>query len=260
MVGSIDPYELLASYYDAMHSALVEDIGFVLSLAAQGGPVLELGCGTGRLLLPLARSGHQIVGVDRSMPMLSSAQTRLQKEPTSVSGRVRLLCADMTTVALAPAHYGLAIIPYNTFMHLNYAQAVSACRRVRAHLLPGGQLFIDIVNPLLAEQTDETQGLTLERVLTDESSGDVVLVMAANELDSPRQLLKITWLFDRTPQRGGPIQRTVVQVAYHYYFPHQLELLLEEAGLELVAMYGSYGKQPYDSDCERLLAIARRAP
>lgn len=253
-----DPYESLAEYYDELHASLSVDIGMILSMAAHGAPVLELGCGTGRLLLPLARAGYDVVGVDRSLPMLRRAQRRIASEPAEVGQFVKLLCADMTTIAFTGAEFELALIPYNTLMHLASENAAIALRRIRHHLAPRGRLFIDVVNPLLVEQTDETQALSLERVFTDESSGDYVAVMAANELDAERQLLKITWLFDRSPRHGGQVSRSVVQVDYHYYFPHQVELMLQEAGLELVAMYGNYNEHPYSEESERLLVVAQR--
>ena len=254
-----DPYEDIAAYYDMLHASLNDDIGLVLSLAAKGAPVLELGCGTGRLILPLVRAGYAVTGVDRSLPMLLRAKEHIAKESVAVRERIQLLCADMVDFALADARFKLALIPYNTLMHLDHANAVAACRNIRRHLAPGGRLFIDIVNPLLVEQTPNDQQLSLERTFTDTASGELVVVMAANELDAGRQILNITWLFDASSQRGGYITRRVARIMYHYYYPHQLELVIQEAELELVALYGSYRQEPYGEDSERLLLLARRA-
>lgn len=254
-----DPYTTIAPYYDAMHEALNADVGMVLALAARGaGPLLEMGCGTGRLLAPLARAGHRVIGLDRSAEMLAGAQQRLAQEPAAVRKRIELLQADMTRQNFADSRFELIIIPYNTFMHLTPQQAATTCRRIRRQLAPGGRLFIDLVNPLLVEQTTNDHGLTVERLLQDEAEDALVLVLAANELEPAQQTLKITWVFDKSPRQGGPVTRSVVNVSYHYYFPHEIELLLQEAGLALTALYGNYHEQPYSEEAERLLVMARR--
>src|SRR5690606_34936599 len=119
--------------------------GLVLALAAEGGPILELGCGTGRLLIPLARAGRQVTGIDRSPAMLRLARERAQGEPHAVRRRIKLLCADMADFSLGEPRYKLALISYNTFLHLDATRAMAACRNIGRHLAPGGHLFIDVV-------------------------------------------------------------------------------------------------------------------
>ncbi len=258
MTGRNDLYGAIARYYDAMHASLREDVGLVLSLAARGGPILELGCGTGRLMVPLARAQRRVTGIDRSPAMLQLARERLREEPDAVRRRVDLLCADIAEFAIAETRFRLALLSYNTFLHLDATRAMAACRNVARHLAPDGHLFIDVVNPLAVEQTPNDNFLTHERVLRDEDADKMVLVFAANRLDEGRQALHITWIFDSSPLNGGAVQRQVASVTYHYYFPHQLELMLDEAGLEVVDMYGNYRKEPYSEDAERLLVLARR--
>lgn len=258
MTGQRDLYGTIAAYYDAMHASLTEDVGLILSLAAEGGPVLELGCGTGRLLILLARAGRRVTGIDRSPAMLQLARERLQKEPEAVRERATLLCADMIDFSLGEPRFKLALVSYNTFLHLDAARAMAACRNIRRHLAPEGRLFIDVVNPLVVEQTPNDNFLTHERILRDEKAQELVLVFAANRLDEGRQELEITWIFDASPLDGGMVQRRVANVTYHYYFPHQLELMLDEAGLDVVAIYGNYRQEPYSEDAERLLILARR--
>lgn len=258
MTGRNDLYDAIARYYDAMHASLTEDVGLVLSLAARGGPILELGCGTGRLLIPLARAQRRVTGIDRSPAMLQLARERLRDEPDNVQRRVELLCADMVNFSLVGPRFKLALLSYNTFLHLDATRAMAACRNISRHLAPEGHLFIDVVNPLAVEQTPNDSLLTHERILRDEDADETVLVFAANRLDEGRQALHITWIFDSSPLNGGAVQRQVASVTYHYYFPHQLELMLDEAGLEVVEMYGNYRKEPYSEAAERLLVLARR--
>jgi len=256
---SADAYSRLAPYYDLLHASLTEDIGFILALAARNrGPVLELGCGTGRVLLPLARAGCRVTGVDNSVAMLDRARRRLAKEPASVRDRVSLLAGDMTRAMLAPATFELAIVPYNTLMHLAPAEGAAAIRAIARQLRPGGCLFLDLANPFAVEQAAADRLLSLERILTDPESGATIVVLAASQLKQAAQLLNINWLFDASPAVGGPVERTVVQVAYHYYYPHQIDLLFQEGGLQLEALYGDYTEEPFDESASRMLALARK--
>lgn len=255
-----DLYENVAPYYDLLHASLTEDIGFVLSLASGiEGPVLELGCGTGRLLLPLARAGHRVTGIDSSREMLSRARERISEEPSSVRQRIQLVRADAAELELAQRHFALALFSYNTLLHLPPAAATAACRRIRRHLAPNGLLFLDVVNPALVEQTPNDHVVTLERTLSDPQSGDLLMVFACNDLDPDTQILNVTWIFDTSPAQGGAVHRRVAEITYHYYYLHQLEIMLEESGLKLEATYGDYREVAFTEESERLLILARHA-
>jgi SAM-dependent methyltransferase len=251
-------YEQTAKYYDLVHAELKDDIPLVLTLAGQGkGPILELGCGTGRLLLPLARAGYEVIGLDNSPAMLAKAKARLSAESGKVQKRVTLIEADMTDFNLNE-HVGLVIIPYNTLLHLEPAAMQKALQRIGSHMDDNGRLFIDVVNPMLAAQTPDDHMLTLERVMTDPESGEMVVQMAASWVKLQQQILHITWLFDASPPEGGAIHRTVVEADYHYLYPHEIELMLKTAGFRMARLYGSYEGRPFDEDGERLLVLASK--
>ena len=252
----VSMYEQIARYYDLVHAQLSEDIGFILTLAGRTvGPVLELGCGTGRVLLSLSRAGHQVVGVDNSPAMLARAWQKLA--PEVASGRVRLVEGNMTHFASGEQPFGLVILPYNTFMHLTPAGMGSTLKAIRRCLAPAGQLFIDLANPFTIAQTPNDRFLTLEHNLHDPETGQTVLVMASNWLDEEKQELKISWLYDACDPAGGPIHRTIAQATYHYLYPHQLELTLAENGFQLTQLYGHYNQSPFAEDSPRLLVLAK---
>lgn len=250
-------YESIAHYYDLTHADLTADLPLILALAAaEAGPVLELGCGSGRVLLPLLHAGHTVTGVDASAAMLALARQRLAAEPAAAAARATLLHADMTTFT-SETRFGLALIPYNTFMHLETAQAVRALRQTRRHLGGNGRLFIDLHNPFAVAATPDEPALTLERTFIDPDTNETVLQLAANRLDDAAQTLHVIWVFDASPAAGGPVRRTIATMAYHYRFPHQLELLLTEAGFRLEWMAGDYDRTPFSEESERLLLVAR---
>ncbi len=253
---TIPLYEKIAHYYDLTHAALKADIPFARALSLEaGGPVLELGCGSGRLLLPLARAGVPVTGVDNSPAMLQRARQKLVVEPPTVRERVTLVEADMTDFDL-PQRFALILLSYNTLMHLPPAKMKQTLRMACHHLLPAGRVYIDVANPLDLAQTPTDHLLTLERVFSDPETGDLVLQCASNLLDLERQKLQITWIYDATPPAGGAVQRLVTQVDFYYLYPHEMDLLLSETGLRLAALYGSYERTPFTEEGERMLVIA----
>lgn len=253
-------YDAIAHYYDLTHAQLDDDIPLALKLAHEAdGPVLELGCGSGRLLLPLARI-TPVIGVDSSAAMLARARQKLRALPSHQADNVTLLEADMAAFRLpewAAGNVGLALVSYNTFMHLDTAQAMATLAQIRGSLANNGRLFIDLANPFVVAATPEDTAVTLEQIVTDPENGQQVLQFASNRLDAGGQTLYVTWIFDAAPPQGGPVSRTVAQMQYHYRFPHQLELLLQEAGLRLEQTAGDYDLSPFDENSERLLLLAR---
>jgi SAM-dependent methyltransferase len=250
-------YEQLARYYDLVHAELTADIGFILTQAARArGPILELGCGSGRLLIPLARAGYQIVGLDNSPGMLALARQRLQSEPEEVRQRVTLIEADMTELDW-PSRFAFIFVSYNTLMHLKTEQKGNLFKRARRHLRSGGLFFVDVINPLAAAQTPDDHFITLERCFVEPESGQIVVQKASSWPHPNHQILHIIWLFDSCPLDGGPVTRQVVQMDYHYLYPHELQVMLEETGFKLEALYGDYQQNLFVEESERLLLLAR---
>ena len=253
-------YDEIARFYDLTHASLTADLPLVLKLAGEaGGSVLELGCGSGRLLLPLAKAEHTVTGIDLSTAMLDRARARLAQEATAAQARIRLHQMDMTNFTLPDApQFSLIIIPYNTLLHLDTAGALATLRQVRNYLAENGRLFIDIANPVDIANTPEDALLSLENVLTDPETGELIVHLASNRLDTAVQTLHITWIYDVSAPNGGPVQRTVAQAAYHYRYPHQLELLLQDSGYKLLHFWGDYDRSPYDEASNRLLILAEK--
>lgn len=251
-------YEHIAPYYDQIHASFTEDVGLVLALVGRvGGPVLELGCGSGRLLLPLARAGHQVTGLDNSPVMLALARERLAREPAGVQQRVTLLEGDMMAFDRPGEQYRLVVAACNTFMHLTPPQMVQSLRSVRRSLAAEGRLLLDMANPFIMAAMENDNLLTLEHHFVDETAGQQVLVMAHNRLDEEAQVLRVTWLFDVSPVGGGPVQRTIATSDYYYLYPHEVELRLAEAGFALEALYGDYEQQAFGEESGRLIVLAR---
>lgn len=250
-------YQNIARYYDLLHSELVDDIEFLLKLAeTTGDPILELGCGTGRILIPFARSGHRVVGADASGEMLAIARAKLAGERPGTQSRVALRQADFTEIDL-DEEFGLAIIAYNTLMHLAPQAVAKSLATLRRHLRPEGILYIDVDNPMDVHDPGQDGLLLVDRTATDAEHDEFVVLSVSSIGDGERQIRETTWLIDVSPANGGPVKRTVAQSTLHYYFAHQLQQILQTAGFRPVGQFGDYQRRPYDADrSPRLLIVA----
>lgn len=254
-----DSYAVLADIYDWLHASVVADIDWLLTQAAHtGGPILELGCGTGRLLLPLARAGWPVTGVDRSAEMLALARRQLAQEPETVQQRVSWLEADMLTLALPTAAYALAVLGYNTVMHIPPAHLPDLLRRLARALRAGGRLIIDTTNPFWLAEVEDSAEFEPEDPLYDPVRRRTLAAASRTRLDPDRQCVTIEWRYTLS-QPDQPDQRLAVRETYHYLWPHTWQLALSEAGFRLLSLGGDYSGAPLTEDAPRLLLIAETA-
>lgn len=247
-------YTALARYYDLENAAFTADLDFWLELAANTpGPILEIGCGTGRVLLPLAQHGHSLTGVDNAPAMLARLQAKLERARRHLKRPPTLLEAEMTAFRAAETAFGLVIVPFNTFTHLHtLEQQLAALTCWRAHLRPGGMLALDMPNPAEAYAAPE-QGLTLERTFADGER--TVHQFSSLRLDRAGQMAHILWLYDSVGP-AGDLHRLAVPLTLRYTFPAELRLLLERAGFRLAHLYGDYDASPLADGAPRVLALA----
>ncbi|MBK8430427.1 MAG: class I SAM-dependent methyltransferase [Chloroflexi bacterium] len=248
-------YDQIAHYYELTHAALDDDIAWVLATAARlPSPILELGCGSGRLLLPLAQAGHTIVGVDNSAAMLAIAQRKLATCPADVQARTTLHHADMLSLDLPQRDFGLALIPYNTIMHIPPPALGRVLRAIHAHLRPGGWLAIDTINPLWLAETADSPAPEEEQTFTDPSTGETVTQYATYRAVPAQQEVHILWQF--VAEGTAEPRQTTAEAIYHYTYPHQFQLALAEAGFHLRQIMGDYDGNPFDEESERLLLLS----
>jgi SAM-dependent methyltransferase len=151
MDAGLDEYGDIADLYDYVVPYRERaDVGFFVEAATTaGGPVLELGCGTGRVLIPTVRAGIEVTGLDLSARMLAVCRQRLADEPEAVRARARLVEADMRRFD-ARERFAMATIPFRPFQHLLTIEDQLACLScIRSHLVEDGALVVDLFNPSL---------------------------------------------------------------------------------------------------------------
>jgi SAM-dependent methyltransferase len=255
-----NPFDLLARYYDWEHDDYDVDVPLYLDFARRtGGPILELACGSGRLLAPLLQLGERVVGVDSSGPMLERARRTLGKAGggAGLLARATLHRADVRSFAL-DERFRLAICGLDSFgLLLTIDDQLAALRRIRHHLVPGGVVILDLANGngRGAEPTDE---LVLQRAGIDPESGHQLAKWTARGSDHGEQIDHYTYFYDDVGD-DGLVRRQAVRLDLRYFGRFELELLLRQADLVPEAFYGSYDLAPYAAGSERLIAVAARA-
>ncbi|HEX6386700.1 MAG TPA: class I SAM-dependent methyltransferase [Anaerolineae bacterium] len=246
-----------AEYYDYEHHFL-DDLEFYLGYARQcGSPILELACGTGRLLIPLAKAGFQMVGLDFSPNMLLRCQRKV--EENNLSNRVHLMMANMAHFDLPRKDFALAYIPVRSFMHLfTQADQLSCLQRVHDHLRPGGYLIVDVYAPdftKLAQVSEEPFAVRREFDLPD--GHHVIRKDRFVKHDVARQIMHYEIRFEEYDAAGSLVRQRTVPMDTRYTFRYELQLLLERTGFEVVDVFRDYDKSPYDGTGE-IIAVARR--
>lgn len=257
----MDEYGQIAGLYD--HVGLYRDrpdLDFYLNAAREAGsPVLEIGSGTGRVLIPIARAGIEITGLDLSPSMLAVCRQRLLAEPDGVRARVALVEGDMRRFDLGRT-FTLVTIPFRAFQHLVPVEEQLACLGcIGRHLVPGGTLILDLFNPSLealmrpvgveAEDTPETllpDGRRLSRTFRIVSQ------------DRATQANQVELIYHVT-HPDGSTERLVHDFTMRYLFRYEAEHLLVRAGFEIVAVHGGYDRSPFGSTYPgELILVARK--
>ena len=248
---------ILAGLYDLF--PFDADIPLYLELAsAQGGRVLEVACGSGRVLVPQARAGHHVVGLDASPHMLARAREKLTAAGLGESGRVRLVQGDMRTFELGEV-FDLAVIAVKSFAYLlTRADQQRALAAVAAHLRPGGLLALDLLHPSPAWLLEPPGSLRQDLVQhVPERSVTLARTEAVVSTDLADQVRVIRSAYEVVADDGSVTKR-FVEWPYRYTFRFEAEHLLERAGFEIDAVYGGYRREPFTSESRTMLLLARR--
>ncbi len=248
--GYADNY-FLAEFYDSVVPYRErQDVNFFVEMAQRsGGPVLELGCGTGRVLIPSAKSGIEIVGLDGSPRMLAVCREKLLRESEDVRAKVTdLVKGDMRSFELC-RKFSLVTIPFRPFQHLLTVEDQLSClRSIRKHLVAGGKLVLDIFNPSLPHLTDERylQELSEEPEFATADGRKVVRRARVVSRDYFNQITRNELIYYVTHPDARE-ERFVHRFPMRYLFRFEVEHLLARCDFGLEAVYSDYDESPFGS-------------
>lgn len=258
---SCPEYGCFAEFYDhVVPYRSRPDVDFYVDLAgAAGGPVLEVGCGTGRILLPCARAGASMVGLDVSPDMLAVLRAALAREPEDVQARVRVIDGDMRAFDLGET-FPLIVLPFRSFQHmLTPADQRAALRRIKAHLRPGGTVVLDLFNPSIPMLGDAAWGKypIPEPEFTMPDGRKVTRSFRVLRRDFVNQVQHVEFIIDVAHPDGRSEHRTEA-FEVRYLFRYEAEYLLECEGFRVEAVYGGYDRSPFGTTYPgELILVAR---
>lgn len=243
-----------ARFYDAAYDRSAQldgrDVAFYRALAHEGaGPVLELGCGTGRVLLEIAQLGFPCTGLDASQHMLARLRAK------STFPNLRLVKAPMQAFELAGERFGLIYSAFRAFQHLYTVEDQLACLAcVRRHLAPGGRFAFDVFAPRLARMAllEEPEAVDLRFELEGES----VVRYAAVTRDPVAQMLSVRFRYERS-RDGRVVGNEHASFRMRWFWRYELEHLLARAGFVEVAIHGDFDRTPISADSPAFVVVAR---
>ena len=244
-------YDLFAEFYDHVVAYRERpDVAFFVDLArAAGGPVLEVGCGTGRVLIPIAQAGVEITGLDLSEGMLAVCRAKLRQEAPEVQARVRLHHGDMRDFHLDRT-FPLVTVPFRAFQHLmSVEDQRRALRGIRAHLTDGGRLVLDLFNPSIPFLADDrwTREPIPEPGFTLPDGRHVVRKMRIAHRDLAAQTQQVEMVYE-VAWPDGRTERSVGHFDLRYLFRFEAEHLLELERFAVEAVYGGYDRGPFGAE------------
>lgn len=246
-------YDLIAPFYDIEHAQFDEDLDMYRNFAELcRGKILELACGSGRLLLPLASEGYTLTGVDTSAAMLELARQGLNKAGNAE--RCQLVQQDICSFQLAE-RFRLAIIALGSFGHiLTRQRQQQALAAIRQHLSVGAMFVLDISNED-ARYMEQLSGQLLHQGTWQQKDGSYVTHFISPASSNTQHLLDLTHFYD-VYRQGEAVQRTVSQTGLYLFEFNEAGLLLEQAGFRIKDIYGNYDFGPYEHESPRMIFIA----
>ena len=246
--------EATARFYDAAYDRSAQldgrDLAFYRALAHEGGgPVLELGCGTGRVLLEIAKQGFPCTGLDASQHMLARLRAK------SAFPNLRLVHAPMQAFDLPGERFGLIFSAFRAFQHLYTIEDQLACLEcARRHLAPGGRLAFDVFAPRAARMAlaEEPEAVDLRFEL----DGEQVVRHVRVTRDPSVQIMQVHFRYERW-RAGSVVGNEQASFRMRWFWRYELEHLLARAGFGEVQIHGDFDRRPVSAESPAFVVVAR---
>jgi SAM-dependent methyltransferase len=243
---------LSTEIYDALAASIIPgssvegDVDFYRGLARDtGGPILDVGCGTGRVAAALVADGHEVVGIDLSRPMLRLAEQRRSGLPADAAARLSFRQADMTALDLG-REFALVVAPFRAFQFMLTTEAQRrALAALRSHLRPDARLVLDLFDPRLdyVVPSDDVTARGGE-VVHPTTGNRVTWEVTGRWPDPARQLIVEDWTATELDASGEVLRIDTERLTLRWSLRSEMRLLFELTGLEAIADYGDFKGGP----------------
>ncbi len=251
-MARVNPWDRFARLYDWEHDQYLVDVDVHISFARRfGGPVLELACGTGRLLAPLVGAGFDVTGVDSSVEMLDRARRRLAEqhlEATLVQQRLESLHVDgrFRTIIIGLDSFGLLV---------RRDEQLAALQAARAHASHDGRLVLDVANGNLRGSGEPGEELIHDLTMPDPETGRPITKFVLRRPRPSEQIDELMFFYDEQDERAF-LRRSMVELKLRWFTRFELELLLPTAGWHVDEVYGNYDLDEFGPNSDRLIIVA----
>jgi len=251
-----------ASFYDYYATGLEGDQKFYVEEALiAGSPVLELACGTGRILIPIAEAGISIVGLDLAPSMLKIAQQKISRLSPDVQARIEIIKGDMKDFSLG-RKFNLIMIPYRSFLYLlTVEEQKQALRCIRDHLSEGGHLILNFFDPRLDIIGEHfgTLGSSMKKdsEFIHPDTGNRVIVWDTRQYNQELQRIDQYFIFEFIDENGRIVDKVYRPLIMRYIFRYEMQHLLELCGFDIEDLYGDFQRGPFRYGGEQIW-VARK--
>ena len=266
-----DPFEDFAELYEITHKNKDDDLALYLEYANHANStILEIGCGTGRVSFALAAAGRSVFGIDYSENMLKIAREKLQEADEAIRSSVQFERQDMAQMDLPGRLFNLALMPYGEFAHiLERPRQDATLAAIYDHLNSDGRLIIGMSNWDPREVRTSYHGgeiarwgsnmpVRYEGTFEDSQRQRTITRYIARGYDPSVQIAIHVYIHEIADNNGVLIAKKTNILPIRYVFRHEMEMLLEKAGFQVEALFGSYDKQPFVHDSKRMIFVARK--
>lgn len=256
-MSASSPYDEIAAYYDLEHRFFTDDVEFYLQfIEAAGDPVLELGCGTGRILRGVAEAGFSVTGVDSSVAMIDFARVALEED--GFADEVELILGDFSQPNLAPQEtFGVAIVGLDSLLHAaTQAEQIAVLRAAWTALDPRGQLIVDVLHPTPGRLMAMDGGLAFQG--SWEMDDGARLDKLVSQSIEPHQQLIHSEIWYEVTSPAGEVRRTRTGFTQRWIGAGELVLMAQLAGFQDWRLYGSYELDPLEPLSDRLIIAAEK--
>lgn len=218
-------------------------------------PILELGCGTGRITTPLRNQGHAVVGLDLSQAMVGRCAERFAWAGRRLRGPGLLVRGDMRRLPLR-GPFALVLCPFNAFMHLYLPRDIAACLdEIRRVLDPRtGRFVFDVQNPDLRWLLRDPKKRWARTKFKHPVTGRAMVYSTNHTYDAKRQIAHVKLYYD-CPE--DPALSRTVSLAHRQFFPQELRLLLDVHGFTPESEFGDFDGRPFEATSENQILVCR---